>query len=496
MSLKHISRIALTLGATFLLASCADNEAVRARYNIEKALFKAEKSFRKFGIKPELTDSAKFQQLRASYDSVLQQSFLALAVVNADDHPVERREIGELAYTAATRLSQLLFSDGEFDSCVVVLNNLLSMNVILDHSRMRVYHNLGRALQANGDFDSALTVLDKVVDEFSPPRTPDGRLFQPIFDLPSQIHSLFLTLGDSTEAGRRFNRAEEYYQKFTNPASDAVLANGSHINLARLYSSVGRWNDEISELRQLRDSTGSNNAMSIIRIADIYANRLNDHERAISLYDSLRSNLRAGDTLLEPPLILKRSVAEIGLKQYARARSSLVELERNYTLYYTNMALAQLTKAQTFDFEGNWNRAELEYKYLIEQYSGSFEAMAAYLYLAEQYTKKSRPELARRWYERGIENYDQLARRSSNKRLSSRALLFKAKSYRGMNNFSSAAITLVELYERFPNTQSGQLSIIEAARIYQNQLGQPETADSLIDRLKTALAEVDEETKL
>lgn len=496
MFLNHFRGIALTLVAAFLLASCADNEAVRARYDIEKALFKAEKSFRKFGIKPELTDDASFLQLRDSYDSVLQQSFRALAVISLANNPIERREIGELAYTSATRLTQLLFSDGKIDSCVTVLNQLLSRNVILDQSRMRVYHNLGRALQANGDLDSALVVLDKVVDEFSPPRITDGTLFGPIFDLPSQIHSLFLTLRDSAEASRRFDRAENYYRQFTNLASDTVLSNGSHINLARLYSSVGRWNDEIAELRQLRNSADANNIMPMVRIADVYSSRLNNYKRAIVIYDSLRAELKGSDTLYEPPLVLKRSIAEIGLGQFAKARSSLVELEKNYPGYYFNTAMAQYSKAQTFDLSGNWDRAELEYKYLFEQYTGSIEAMSTYLYLAKKYTERSRPELAKKWYDRAIQYYDEIARRGTSKQAIVRAMLFKAEAYKRTKDFSSTASTLVDLYDRFPETQSGQLGMLEAARIYKNKLGQPQTADSLIERLKTALAEVDEEQDL
>lgn len=281
-------------------------------------------------------------------------------------------------------------------------------------------------------------------------------------------------------------RAFSYYRSFLGTRNPGLVL-AAHGNLASLYADVKDWRACVNELSQMRDSTGNIGLDAQVRIADIYAGELAKYDTALNMYTGITSRLIGRDTALKPILLFKRSLVYMEMKRYDEARRLLSELDRNYNNYYAASPGAQQVKARSFELEGNWGRAETEYRFLIENYAGTEEAMQAYLYLGEQFAKQGRTTEGERWMQKADAYYQQAADRSAGTTVEARALSYKAEMLRRRGDWFGAANALTSIFAKFPDTQIGQNAAMIAVGLYREKLGNPTTADSLVTAVRTHL---------
>jgi tetratricopeptide (TPR) repeat protein len=240
-------------------------------------------------------------------------------------------------------------------------------------------------------------------------------------------------------------------------------------------------------LSQVKDSSGAPALDAQVRIADIYAGELMYSDSALAMYERIGSRLVGQDTALRPILLFKRSLVHVVKKQYDKARQLLSELDRNYHQYFLASPAAQQVKSRSYELDGNWDRAETEYRFLIENYAGSEEAMQAYLYLGEQFAKQGRTTEADRWMQKAEAYYQQTAERSAGTPVEARALTYKAEMLRRKSDWSGAATVLIAIFDKFPDSEIGQKAMVAAVGLYREKLGNPAVADSLVTELRSRL---------
>jgi tetratricopeptide (TPR) repeat protein len=289
----------------------------------------------------------------------------------------------------------------------------------------------------------------------------------------------------------QFDVAEDYYSGFTEQFPGTPLAVAAHANLARMYDEVGRWNDEIAQLEALSDTTSEALRSVQIRMADIYGMRLKKYDRALEIYDEQLDNLDPKvDTLLYAWLRYKKARIRLEQGRYGEARDILTDLKQNYRRFFASTPEAQLTLARSFDYEDNWDRAEIEYTYLTENYRGSEEAMAAFLYVAQKLREMGRQAEAERWEKNAEEYYAGVAQIGSGEAQEARALSYLAELQARQEKWDESAATFLTLYEKFPGSEIGRQALARAAVIYRGKLGQPAVGDSLVDVLNSIIPEV------
>jgi tetratricopeptide (TPR) repeat protein len=219
----------------------------------------------------------------------------------------------------------------------------------------------------------------------------------------------------------------------------------------------------------------------------------------MAMYDELLLRVRAlprrdPDREVEPYIMYKQALIMIEQKRYTEARAVLQDISVEHSRFYDNYPRAQLAKARSFELEGNWDRALTEYRFLIEHYAGTDEALSTYLYLERHFSKDRRPTEAERWYTQGLETFSQMATRDGLP--AARALMYQADMYRQRSEWDQAARTLEQLFERFPDTNMGRQAILTAAVVQREKLRQPAVADSLIERYKRSLVDFGEDPSL
>ena len=483
--------VALLLGLAFL--GCYDNSAIRIRYNLEKQFFQIEKIARDVHASIGYSTADAFADVRYDYGDLVKNCYLGLDSIEAVSYPTEYNEIEDLTFRSTSRLSQYFFTAREYNACQDIIGQVLESIHLNGVKEMITHYNLGRALQAGGNWDSATAVYDTAITRFYPPLADDSSIVYKLFNLPIHLYQVALRIGNNAEAARRFDLAENYYRWVSTDFPDGDLFIASNTNLARMYEQAGRYAEAIEQLGSIVDSNGAITLTARLRIADLYAFRLNELDRALESYTLVEQDLPENNDSLAPTILLKQALVHLQKREYSITRRLLVQLSRGYPDFYYKTPSAQLAKAQSFDREDNWGRAESEYRFLIENYSGSDEAMSTYLYLARHFEQQGRRREAEAWYQRAEKHYAAVARRRMFTEDEAKALSYQAELYRQRNDWLSAAEILITIFEKFSDSPVGHRALLTAARVYAAEPGERSRADSLIQVLRNALTDVDDD---
>ena len=116
--------------------------------------------------------------------------------------------------------------------------------------------------------------------------------------------------------------------------------------------------------------------------------------------------------------------------------------------------------------------------------------MDAYLYVADKLKKLGRDAESEEWYDDADKYYQQLSQLGSGGSLEAKALTYRAEIARIHQDWTGAAGLLIQVYDRFPRTDAGRRALIRASLLYRQKLGQPQVADSLMEVLRTSLADL------
>lgn len=484
-------RVLVAFFGVMLAAGCADNPAVRSRYQAEKLLFTAERALREAQIKPELTGPEQAEEVQRLFGAVLDVSYAALDSLPSNSDTTARAELELLTFRATTRLTQFLYARGRFDSCVTLLHRAGGTLRLDARSRMTLAYNLSRAFQASGQWDSSRVIADRAIREFYPPLYPEGDVSFQIFNLPLHQFEVAVAVSDTAAIKGYHYEAEQYYLELEREANNRTLVEASRANLARLYDQSGQYPEAIQMLSLMTDTNGRLPMNARLRIADITAANLRQYDLALLRYDSLARSLEGRDTLARPLLLYKQAVVLLNQRKFAECRQMLIQLENQYQPWYRSYAPAQNAKARSFLAEGNWERAESEYRFLIENYPSSPEAMQALLALAREYADRGLTRESDNWYNRAERHFQEQAARSSGTPDEIRPLMFMAELYRQKENWKAAVSTLTQIFQRFPRTDGGRESAILAATVMRERLADSAGATGLLEQLRRTLTEVD-----
>lgn len=477
---NRILILAATAALGVSLCGCSDRTAVRIRYQAEKLYYAANKALTAAEFRGDADDPAVARNLRDQFSAVAAYGHAALDTVTPQLDPQENRQLSGIVYQSTTRLAQMYFAARRYDTLVVLLERLMEKATLNRSEQAITWYNYGRALQVGGKRDSSLAVFSAAIEKFVPPVNDSSQVLLLVFNLPLRIHQAFVEGQDSIRAAEWYSRAEAYYQKWSATTGEPTqLSMTSLGNLGRLYEDAGRWERAAATLQLMVDSTGEVAPVPKLHIADLYAEKLGRYDEAIALYEELDRILVGPDTVARPQIYEKQAGVYLNKKNYPKTREVLNAIENRWPGYFKASPDAQYTKARSFELENNWERAETEYRYLIDHYAGSEQALAAYLYLAEKAQKEGRPAESEQWYTRAEKAYKTIITQKPGTRDEALALYFLADLHRQRKEWPEAASTLSKVFEKFPASIQGLRAAVMAAEVYRDKLGNTRAADSL-----------------
>ncbi len=469
----------------FLACGCGVDSSKSIVFNAEKLYRDAEKLNEKALIKPELIDESLKNSIKNAYNQVTDYCWRNIDSLPITKFPDERKDLESIGFLATNRLIQIFNTEEKYDSVIFIIRQLQNFTNLQGKPLLSTQLSLARAFQAGGDWGGAMNIYRSLIDTFYPPVNNDNEIIFRIINLPLEIIRIYNLLGDAQEVDLQSQSAEDYYKQLIGEWPNSSLEIAARSNLARLYHNQKKWDKSIENLKLIKDSTGAINIEAALMIAGITATGKKDYKTAIGMYDELLGRLE--DTTLYPIIMMRKGIIRYENKDYDECRRLMSQINDDYPVFYQNNPIPQKYSAQCFEKLGDWDRAENEFRWLIDNYSITEAAFDAYLNIADHYEKVNNEDFAQNWYRRAEDFYNRMAGRYSGTAVEASAISYLAEIAKRRQKWDKSAEFLESIYAKFPKSTIGQQSLINAAAIYRDKLDNPRKADSLFFRLKTEL---------
>jgi len=494
--IKNLKIIIFLVLIALMIHGCSDNPALRLRYEAEQKFQIAENVLKKASIRPELITDPELDEIQNLYADVIAFTLTSLESVDAKKYQVEFNELEHLAFQSTNRLANVLFKLGKYNQSKEYLNQLLDAVELPNLQLLATKINLGKSYQAAGIWDSALVIYNGLLEQFYPPVDEQGEVILTLFNIPSHIYKVENMAGSDERAEVEYNRAIDYYSGLVNSYTETKVGKAARAILARLYDNTKDYEKEIEQLTFLLDSTAVSYTTIRLKIAELYGINLKQFNKSLGMMDEILTSLENAtteDTLYIAVVHFMKAMVRMEMKDFSLARQKLFDIKENYPGYFAANPKAQYALARSFELENNWGRAEIEYNYLIENYRGSDEAMASYLYVANYLKDKGRIEQSNRWYADAEKYYNQIATLGEGTQTEAVAMIYMADLFQSQDKWDSSAETLLKIFDKYYQTEPGRKAILKASAIYREKLNDDAKADSLIKVFKASIAEIQNE---
>lgn len=439
----------------------------------------------------EVVSDETMHRWATQYRELTTFCFNALKEIDSIAHKVEYEEIRYYAIQGATRVSQMYYAAGRYDTSIAVLQDLQNLVSMNQSQRAVTAVNLGEAYQAEGQWENAFASYRVALSLKPIPLDDSGNVLLQLFNLPAYMFSFYdQVVGDTVLTRTQYHEAESYYLDLAAMSQHRHLVALSRAALARLYDGVAEWEKVVDQLTQMTADSQDRMIELQIAIADIYNDKLNQPDRAMHIYDSILTSLKPEDSLARPYIQFKTTSIMMNGRRFMEARNILTTIKKNNPRFFDMTPAAQLAMARTFELENNWDRAVTEYRSLIENYRGSDEAMQGYVHVAATLDSMNRTKEAASWYKDADEYINEIATRNRGSLTEARALYFKSLLYEQQRRWEDAAAVLMQLFDKFPDSDAGRQSIVRAGTIYAERLGNQAKSDSLFNVFKNSLSHV------
>jgi TolA-binding protein len=286
-----------------------------------------------------------------------------------------------------------------------------------------------------------------------------------VITLPKAMVEHYQSIGDTATALQKADWAISYYQKIVSSYPHNPLTLAAIRLLADAYNFKGDFQKSVDLLETVKDSTGNLLDAAKGMIADLYFGRLDRKVEAVQMYQDLVS--RAGDSAVIASSLMKLATIEFTNKRYDSGRECLHKLTDAFPRSTALQIEAQQMLAQSFEDQGEYDRAKQEYLNLINGYPNTRQSLESMIYLPDFFKKIGQPVLAAQWVSKTEEKLKDLAKNSGDKSVILMAFSYLASFYEHNKMYDKAVTQYLELRARFPKSTQAADALLSVATIYQ-----------------------------
>ncbi|MCX6830941.1 MAG: tetratricopeptide repeat protein [candidate division Zixibacteria bacterium] len=456
----------LLLACAILLVSCSSYQPEAKRYRVEKAFLDAEKAVTNYGVKPELRSTQDYLNLVSGYQkaySLFETLFPNLE--SKSSLSTTEQEAAFLAGKALVVAANLMVTGGQPDSAVATLNQIIETKYFSPQHQSEALLLLGRTSERQGNWVDAEAAYAKLLDLFYPPVVDKMFPAMDVMTLPKAIVEHYQSIGDTAIALQKADWAISYYQKIVSSYPHSPLTMAATRLLAEAYNFKGDFQKSISLLETVKDSTGNIVDAAKGMIADLYFGRLDRKDEAVQMYQDIVSS--AGDSSVIASSLMKLATIEFKDKRYDSGREYLRKLTDAFPQSTLLQIGAQQMLAQSFEDQGEYDRAKQEYLNLINGYPNTPQSLQIMMYLPDFFKKIGQPVLAAQWVSKAEEKLKDLAKNSGDKRLMLMASSYLATFYSHNKMYDQAITQFLELRGQFPKSAQAADALLRVGMIYQ-----------------------------
>ncbi|MFQ5770420.1 MAG: tetratricopeptide repeat protein [bacterium] len=408
-------------------------------------------------INPTLTSLEDYETTKQNFTRFLERY----------ENQREISTIGELCKKSYFYLAQLAILQGDHTAAIAWYERAL--NIFSDDSnfKIEVYLALANSYQHILEFQLAAQAFQNALTQDSFNELLEKR--SELMALPlyaARLEHVSVTKGRATDL---YKNAEAYYKNIVREVPNSEKAFWARIQLATVYGDQGLWDHCLALLNEALTAYPNHQKTHEIQllvgsiyseVKQDYINANNYFEKAIK--DSSNPDLQARAHLGKGYILFKQ-------KKNEAARKKMHWIIENFPRNGRVGSLAQFAIARSYELEKRWDRAIVEYRWLMDTYPLYPEGLYTPVHVANHFKSIRDNELASTAYLEAVQRYHDLIAKYPQSQLSALAQEFLVLCYAQKEEWDLAIRTAERLYDDFktnPNVVMGSQLLL--AQLYEN----------------------------
>lgn len=475
MRKSHIY-LGLCLLVLLTTLSCSKKKDIDVRYNMERTFFSAEKLKDRLMVNPQAARSEDFIKVIDAYRKVIEMLPTSMTDVN------EHGQAILLAGSSQLRIADIYLLWHNPSQAVTELKKVLEGYPGNGSQTSLALYKMAQIYQGMGNWDKALENYHLLLDseKYPPLITQD----KPNLELLSIPFNLVLISQGKKQSQLEFENAKNYYQKIIRDYPNSPLGSAAKFNLAKTYEISGNWKEAIGVLETIKDSSEAIPTSILLEIGDIYLSGEKNMDNARLAFEKAIS-IHPNDSLTAQAL-LKLGHIYYEQRSYLKSRDILSSIAKQFPKQGYVIAQAQYLIAQSYENEGSWDRAINEFEWITTNLPITIQALEVPLHIAVYYQQHDNAKIAQTFYDKALEQYQELIRKYPKTQLEFLAMKYTAICYTLQNKWEEAIKALQEIADKYPQTSEAFDALKTQAAIYEQKLNQKAKAKEVYSKILSA----------
>ncbi|MFQ5639887.1 MAG: tetratricopeptide repeat protein [bacterium] len=249
-----------------------------------------------------------------------------------------------------------------------------------------------------------------------------------------------------------YRQAESYYHKIVEEKSGSELAFWAMIQLANSYADQKQWEKCLTTLKTATSLYPNHQTIPeiLLFVGTIYSDVKHEYLTAKSYYE--KAFHESDISSVHAKAQLELGALRFKQKQNEEARKKMRWVIEEYPREGRIGAMAQLAVAHSYEQEGRWDRALVEFRWLMDTYPITPEGVYAPLHIANHFKTLGEDDMAANAFTDASERYFELISKYPQSQLSAMAQQYLAICYALSEKWEHALNAAEQLYEKYQTT--------------------------------------------
>jgi len=471
-------------GLLLFVVGCRSHDDVRARYTLERLLWKAQVQERKINIafikasQRDLASAIDYLSEVVAYDP--------LTIHDTKEwDPGVVSDIRRIRLVSRIALANLYFLSEQYREAGDFYSNTLKDATLDFQKQLDVRLNLVRTVYLTGESDLLEQQCAAIFEELNNSEdfwAGNFPLKDVFLGVPLVLVRLYADREDWESYERFGSTAEQFYTRVAETWPDELIAAKAVYSRVMIRLQQERWREAIADIDLLvgNDTFESQRGQLLLLKGEILAYALDD----VRAGEAVLSELVAAHPGTPAGFAAQFNLASLGLQRgdERRGLEMLRELEGGDRVPTEVSARAMLTRALYLERQDRWNEALSLLRRLMRLFPETDPAVEAPLVITRHYIGTGEPHLAKRNLDRATMYYTSLLERRSKYR-GNRMLVedFLIENYLAMGQGQSVA-ELLETRSAEWDEVSSAGAMLKSAVIYSAVLDDDENAIRLLKK--------------
>lgn len=440
---------------TVFVYGCASDSSITDQYQAEKMLFKSVKLYQKVMLNPRIANQLDYKAAIDAYQTILTKY--------ASNNSGTIQSIVKQAYVG---IAELWLLQGDVQNAIDVYEGYLAKYP--DDKALGSFIRFANARSNERIFnlDKAISEYSVLVDNFGDIQDPTNPNLN-ILNLPLKIARLDRANANSANGVRDYDEALNYYKTLVrkHPKSNSAFVASNY--LASLYADQRKWQDVARTLTQMINGYPGRDEIPnlLLTLANLYVDELDRAKEAQRIFDRMLN--RYPEHKITGYVHFAKARLQNQAGQLENSRELLKMILKKYTADPNLCASAQLFLASTYETEGKWDRALVEYKWVQENYPLTAQGMFIPTYIAENYKRKGQKNLETTAYNDGVSHYRNIIKKYPKTVIAGTAQEYVIYCQAAQENWEEAVKSAQALEKIFPGSRSKINASLYLGQIYE-----------------------------